>query len=254
VSVARVGVQLARRVFDDLQDKRVLLIGAGETAEAALLGLRDAGVRAFTVANRTLESARSLAARFGGRAIALDQLAEELPGADVVIASVQVDRPLLGRAELERAQQRRAGRPALVIDLGVPRNIDPAANELADVYTFDLDDIEAEAERGRAQRAGALPEALRIVSAEVDAYERWRASLPLVPTIRRLRERIEAQVREELAKAGSNGPDAERVADAIAGRILHEPLLRLHREAEEGSGEYYADCVQALFALEEGEV
>jgi glutamyl-tRNA reductase len=253
VSVARVGVQLARRVFDDLQDNQVQLIGAGETAQAALLGLRDAGVRAFTVANRTLEWARALAAKFGGRAAALEQLADVLPEADVVIASVQVDQPILGLRELERAQQRRNGRPALVIDLGVPRNIDPAANQLADVYAFDLDDIEAEAERGRAQRAGSLPEALRIVSTEVEVYEGWRASLPLVPTIRRLRERVEAQVREELSKAGANGSEVQRLADAIAGRILHVPLLRLHREAEEGSGEYFADCVQALFALEEGE-
>lgn len=254
VSVARVGVQLARRVFDDLEDKHVLLLGAGETAEAALLGLRDAGVRSFTVLNRTLDTARALAARFGGCGAGLDLLSEELPKADVVVTSVQVDRPLVGRAEFERAQRHRNGRPSLVIDLGVPRNVDPAANELSDVYAFDLDDIEAEAERGRSQRAEALPAALGIVSDEADAYERWRAALPLVPTIRRLRERVEAQVREELAKSGANGPGLERMADAITGRILHQPLLRLHREAEEGSGEYYAACVQALFALGEGDV
>jgi len=254
VSVARVGVRLARRVFDDLRDKRVLLLGAGDTAEAALLGLRDAGVRTFTVLNRTPENAHLLAARFGGRGVAMERLAEELPLADVVISSVQVDRPLVGRGDLERAQEGRNGRPVLVIDLGVPRNVDPSSNEVSDVYVFDLDDIEAEAAQGRAQRAGALPEAARIVSVEVDAYERWRATLPLVPTIRRLRERIEVQVREELAKGGANGPTAERLADAIVGRILHQPLLRLHREAEEGGGEYYAACVQALFALEEGDL
>jgi glutamyl-tRNA reductase len=122
------------------------------------------------------------------------------------------------------------------------------------VYVFDLDDIEAEAERGRAQRAGSMPAARAIVSAEVDAYERWRAGLPLVPTIRRLRERVEGQVRDELVRSGAAGPDAERLAAAVMAKILHHPLERLHREAEEGGGDYLAAAVQALFALEEGDV
>ena len=253
VSVARVGVQLARRVFEDFAGKRVLLLGAGATAEAALLGLRDAGAREFVLLNRTLANARQLAERFGGHARELDALDAELAQADVVIASVQVDRPLLGRERLERAQARRRGNPTLVIDLGVPRNVEASANELHDVYVFDLDDIEAEAERGRAQRAESLPAALAIVSAEVEAYERWRAGLPLVPTIRRLRESVQAQVRDELIQAGAAAPDAERLAQAIMGRILHRPLERLHREAEEGGGAYLAAAVQALFALEEEE-
>jgi glutamyl-tRNA reductase len=254
VSVARIGVQLARRVFEDLSGKHVLLLGAGATAEAALQGLRDAGAREFSLVNRTLETARQLAERFGGHAHALDELGAELARADVVIASVQVDRPLLSRELLARANAHRHGTPVLVIDLGVPRNIEASANELPDVYVFDLDDIEAEAERGRAQRAGSMPAALAIVASEVEAYERWRAGLPLVPTIRRLRERVQAQVREELARGGASGPDAERLAEAIMGRILHEPLERLHREAEEGSGAYFAEAVQALFALEEEDV
>jgi glutamyl-tRNA reductase len=249
VSIARVGVQLARRVFEDFSDKRVLLVGAGAMAEAALQGLRDAGARDLSLLNRTPETARQLALRFGGRAGGLDALEGELAGADVVIASVQVDRPLLGRALLASAQAARHGNPMLVIDLGVPRNVDPAANELHDVYVFDLDDIEAEAERGRTQRAEAVPAAQSIVASEVEAYERWRAGLPLVPTIRRLRERVEAQVREELARGGA--PEPERLAEAIMSRILHEPLERLRRETEEGSGAYYAEALQALFGLEE---
>jgi glutamyl-tRNA reductase len=253
VSVARVGVQLARRVFEDLAGKRVLLLGAGATAEAALLGLRDAGAREFTLINRTLSTARQLAERFGGRARELDALDAELARADVVITSVQVDRPLLSRERLERVDAQRRGTPTLVIDLGVPRNVESSANELPDVYVFDLDDIEAEAERGRAQRADSMPAAHAIVSAEVDAYERWRAGLPLVPTIRRLRERIEEQVRAELIRGGAPAPDAARLAAAVMGRILHQPLERLHREAEEGGSAYLAAAVQALFALEEGD-
>jgi glutamyl-tRNA reductase len=253
ISVARVGVQLARRLFEDLAEKRVLLLGAGATAEAALAGLRDAGARQFTLLNRTPETAHQLAERFGGRARELGTLDAELPRADVVIASLALDAPLLGRERLERAQAQRHGQPILVVDLGVPRNVDPAANELTDVYVFDLDDIEAEAERGRVQRAQSLPAAQGIVAGEIDAYERWRAGLPLVPTIRRLREHVQEEVRDELLRGGASGPDAERLAAAIMGRLLHQPLERLHREAEEGSGVYLAAAVQALFGFEEGE-
>jgi glutamyl-tRNA reductase len=251
VSVARVGVQLARRVFEDLADKRVVLLGAGATAEAALLGLRDAGVRDFALLNRTLETARRLGERFGATAHGLEQLAAELERADVVITSLQVERPLLLREQLAGAQRQRRGRPMLVIDLGVPRNVEPATNELDDVYVFDLDDIENEAERGRSQRAESVPAALQIVAAEVDAYERWRAALPLVPAIRRLRAHIEQQVRQELDRHGAAGPGAGRLAEAIMGRILHEPLERLRREAEEEGGAYFAAAIGALFGLGE---
>jgi glutamyl-tRNA reductase len=253
VSVARVGVQLARRVFEDLADKRVVLLGAGATAEAALSGLRDAGVREFALLNRTLETARQLGERFGASAHALEHLAAELVRADVLVASLAVERPLLLREQLAGAQRERRGRPMLVIDLGVPRNVEPAANELDDVYVFDLDDIEDEAERGRSQRAEAVPAALHIVAAEVDAYERWRAALPLVPAIRRLREHMQQQIRQELDRHGAAGPEAGRLAEAIMGRILHEPLERLRREAEEESGAYFAAAIGALFGLGEEE-
>ncbi len=256
VSVARVGVQLARQVFESFEHKRVMLLGAGEMAEAALYGLRDAGARDFVLVNRTFETARALAERFGGRARGLDELESELALADVVITSVQVDQPILGPALLGRALAGRHGLPTLMIDLGLPRNIHPEANELANLYVYDLDDLESAAERARASRAASVPAAREIVAREAEAWERWRAALPLVPTIRALGERVQALVEAELARSSAGGADPaarRRQAEAIAARILHRPFERLRREAADGAGAYYTEAVRRLFALDEEE-
>ena len=252
VSVARVGVQLARQLFESFEGKRVLLLGAGEMAESALLGLRDAGAHDFSVVNRSVEAARVLAERFGGRVAGLDALEREIGLADVAVCSVAVEHPILGRDLLERALKERHGRPTLLIDLGVPRNVDPAVGELRNVYVYDLDDIEGLAERGRERRGSALPQAERIVAAEVDAYERWRATLALVPTIRLLREKVQGQIEEDLSReAAMDAPQRRRAAEAMTAKLLHRPLERLRREAEEGAGAYYAEAVRSLFGLDE---
>ncbi|MCE2391521.1 MAG: glutamyl-tRNA reductase [Proteobacteria bacterium] len=254
VSVARVGVQLAGQIFESFEGKRVLLLGAGEMAESALRGLRDSGARDFTVVNRTVAAARRLAERFGGRAAGLEDLEREIGSADVASCSIAVDRPVLGRELLARALAERHGLPILLVDLGVPRNVDPGVNELRNVYVYDLDDIEAQAERGRERRGAAVPQAERIVSAEVDAFERWRAALPLVPTIRELRERVQQQIEQDLARATRlDASERRRSAEAMTAKILHRPLDRLRREAEEGAGPYYAEAVRSLFGLEEEE-
>jgi glutamyl-tRNA reductase len=261
VSVARVGVQLAREIFESFEGKRVLLVGAGEMAESALHGLREAGAQDLVVVNRTLAAAVDLAARHGGTAAPLDALPGELARADVAITSVQVERPLLGRPELERATAHRRGHPLLVIDLGIPRNVDPAVQELENVYLYDLDDLEATAERGRAQRVSSAEAAGAIALQESDRYLRWLALLPHAPAIRELRERLEAQARDEArlaaSRLGADGaaaaPELERVALALVAKLLHRPLEQLRLEAERGAAPYYAEALRALFGLEEEE-
>jgi len=261
VSVARVGVQLAREIFESFEGKRVLLIGAGEMAESALHGLRDAGAQHVVVVNRTLGTAVELAARHGGTGRSLDALPEELATADVAIASVQVERPLLGRPELERAVAHRRGHPLLVIDLGIPRNVDPAVQELENVYLYDLDDLEATAERGRAQRVSAAQAAAAIAVQEADRYLRWLAVLPHAPAIGELRARLEEQARAEVhlavSRLGAGGPalapELERLAQALVAKLLHRPSEQLRLEAERGAAPYYAEALRALFGLEEEE-
>jgi glutamyl-tRNA reductase len=211
------------------------------------------------VVNRTLATAVELAARHGGSAQPLEALPAELARADVAITSVQVERPLLGRAELERATAHRRGHPLLLIDLGIPRNVDPAVQALENVYLYDLDDLEATAERGRAQRASAAESAAAIATQEADRYLRWLALLPHAPAIRELRARLEALASEEVhlavsrlpADAAAAAPELERLAQALVAKLLHRPLEQLRVEAERGAAPYYAEALRALFGLEE---
>jgi glutamyl-tRNA reductase len=257
VSLARVGVALAREIFESFEGKLVLLVGAGEMAESALRGLVDAGARQITVVNRSLESARRLVERTGGRALALEALEAELARADVALVSLAVERPLLVPSTLAPVMARRQGRPLLLVDLGLPRNVDPAVNQLRDVYLYDLDDLDAIAERGRAARAAEVPRAEAIVADECARFERWRAGLEAVPTIRALLARGEAITRAEVeralerAPAGADRAALERLAAAVVARLLHAPLERLRAEAEEGGGAYIADALRELFGLDE---
>jgi len=261
VSVARVGVQLAREIFESFAGKQVLLIGAGEMAESALHGLREAGASHPVVVNRTLAAAVELAGRHGGAARPIEALGEELARADVAICSVSVDRPLIGRPELERALAHRRGQPLLLIDLGIPRNVDVAVQALENVYVYDLDDLEATAERGRALRAAASDAAAAIAREEADRFLHWLAVLPHAATIRELRERLEALALDELRRSVSRadaqgGPAAleselERTAQAIVAKLLHQPLEQLRREAASGFAQYYAGALRELFGLEE---
>jgi glutamyl-tRNA reductase len=254
VSVARVGVQLAAEIFETFAGKRVLLIGAGEMAESALHGFRDAGASDLVVLNRTYESAAGLSARFGARPAALDALEIELAQADIALTSVRVDQPLLGRADLERCLVGRQGRPLLLVDLGLPRNVDSRVDEIDDVYRYDLDDLDAIASDGLARRRDAVAPAEAIVSREVRRFERWILGLDAVPVIRELQELAEAVVRDEVRRT-ERGPEQRealaRMAQAVVGKLLHGPLVRLREEAEEGAGAYYAAAVREIFGLAE---
>ncbi len=259
VSVARVGVQLAREIFESFEGKQVLLIGAGEMAESALRGLREAGATNPRVVNRTLAAAVELAGRHGGSARPSESLGEALARADVAIRSVAVDRPLIGRPELERALAHRRGHPLLLIDLGIPRNVDAAVQALENVYVYDLDDLEATAERGRASREAAAEQAAGIARSEGDRFLHWLAVLPHAPTIRELEALLDKLALEELrrtvsrlgAQAEGLEPELERMARAIVAKLLHRPLEQLRREASSGSAQYYAGALRELFGLEE---
>lgn len=262
LSVGRIGVQLAGEIFESLPGKAILLLGAGEMAESAAHALREAGADDVVVVNRSAEPARRLAERLAGRAAPLEELERELEAVDVMLASLAVDAPVLGRDGLAGRMRRRQGRPLLIVDLGIPRNVDPAAGRLHDVYLYDLDDLERIAERGREQRAGAIPAAERIVREEVDRFERWREERVVAPAIEELVRYAESLAHSEAARAASRLPEAspeakaalERLAEGVVAKLLHRPLERVRAEAAAGSGPYYADAVRALFGLgEDGE-
>src|SRR5690606_22885391 len=210
VSVARVAVDLARQIFESLEDKHALLIGAGEMIEMALDALRGAGLASVAVANRTPDHAAALAARFGARAHALAELPALLAEADVVLTCIAAERPLLDVPLFEAALRARRRQPVFVIDIGVPRNVDPDVNRLDDVYLYDLDDLGAVAETNAEERRRETVRAEAIVQEEVERFAGWQAALRAVPTIRRLRGRAEAIRRAEPARfAGPVGLSEE---------------------------------------------
>ena len=259
VSVARVGVQLAREIFESLADKHLLLIGAGEMAESALRGFHEAGMRRIVVINRTFETAARLAERVSGHAAPLATLEDELVAADVVLSSVSVEQPLITRDLVQSSLRQRQQRALLLVDLGLPRNIDPAVKNIDEAYLYDVDDLEEVAERGREGRRASLPAAQAILDLELAQFERWQAARRAVPTILELRSWATdvalGEAKRTLGRLpGSNEQTrlaVERMAEAIVAKLLHRPLDQLRSEAAEGQVSYYAEAVREIFGLEE---
>ncbi|MEM7410655.1 MAG: glutamyl-tRNA reductase [Myxococcota bacterium] len=257
VSVARVAVDLARHIFEDFSDKRALLVGAGEMIEQALHALRDAGLEHVAVANRTPERAARLATHLGASAHALDELPRLLADSDVVLTSIGGNRPWLDPALAERALVRRQGRPVFVIDIGVPRNVDPAIDRLDDVYRYDIDDLAAVADENAAERRKEQARAEQIVETEGDRFDGWFAALRAVPTIKHLRARVEAIRVREVERALARLPvddeargAVEALTRGIVNKILHAPLQRLREAAERDAGMAHLETARLLFDLD----
>lgn len=257
LSLARVAVDLARQIFEDLADKSALLIGAGDMVELALEALRDDGLAAVRVANRSAARAAGLAARFGASAHGLDALEELLVRSDVVLTSISADRPLLDAALFERVLRERRG-PVFVIDLGVPRNVAPEVDALDGVYRYELDDLAAIAASNAEERRREMLRAEAIVQAEVQRFEGWLSALEAVPAIQRLRARAEAIRRAELERTLARlelDPEqregVEALTRAIVNKLLHAPVSRLRREAEREEGIAYLEAARVLFALDD---
>jgi glutamyl-tRNA reductase len=259
VSVARVAVDLAEQIFENLADKRALLIGAGEMTEAALSALRERGLASVAIANRSPERAEPLAARFGARAHGLSELPRLLAEADVVLTSIAGDVPLLTPGLVSAALAGRKSRPLFVIDIGVPRNADPALDQLDNVYLYDLDDLCAIADLNAVERSRDVAKAEAIIEEQQQRFDGWLAALRAVPTIRHLRERVESLRAEEVERALAklSLSEAQRTAvDALTrslvNKILHAPVSRLRREAEREEGIVYLETARVLFDLDEG--
>jgi glutamyl-tRNA reductase len=258
VSVARVAVDLARQIFEDLADKRGVLVGAGEMIEAALVALRGAGLREVGVANRTPERALELAARFGATAHGLDELPALIAEADVVLSCIGGEQPILTLPLVEAALHGRHSRPLFVIDIGVPRNADPQLESLDDVYLYDIDDLSSLARENTEQRQRESARAEAIVEEERQRFDGWLMALRAVPTIKHLRERAEtirsAELERALRRAPLAGADAEaldQLTRSIVNKILHEPVSRLRREAEREEGMAYLEAARVLFGLDD---
>ena len=258
VSLSTVAVQLAAEFLGTLAERRVLVIGAGENAELTARALRDRGVDAFFVANRRYDRALGLAQRFGGRAIAFDDLPGELEHADIVVSSTGAPHQILGREELEFVAASRMGRPLVLIDLAVPRDIEPSVRDCPGIALYDMDDLQRAVARNLDERASEATEAFALVQEEVARFERWLGSLDVVPTISALRRRgdevVEQVLRENETRWESlSEADHERLevmARAVVSRLLHEPTLRLKDAAGDSSSYRHVHTLRELFGLE----
>jgi glutamyl-tRNA reductase len=257
-SVPSAAAALAQQVFGDLAGHRVLLVGAGKISESAARNLRTRGAEIAVVANRTLEHGEDLARKLGARALALDALGSELERADVVVSATSAAELVLSRESVAAAVRARKGRPLLLLDLAVPRDLDPAINELDGCFLYDVDDLEAVVTETLSGRRGEAARAEQLVAGEADRFREWQASLDIVPTIASLRALAEEIRDRELRKAGGRLSERERkhiesVTSQIVAKLLHLPTIRLKEAAAAADGVVYADVVKHLFGLEEEE-
>jgi glutamyl-tRNA reductase len=257
-SLSSVAVELARQVLGDLEDRSVLVLGAGETAELTARPLADRGARPVFVASRRHQRALALAARHGGRAIGFDRLPAELEAADIVVAATASPHAIVGPEELAVVMEARAGRPLLAIDIAVPRDIDPDCSALPGVTLYDIDDLQAVIARNRSVRKAEARRAEGIIEEEIQRFAKWLGTLDAVPTIAALRRRADEVVEHVLGENAGRWETlsprdrdrVEAVARSVASRLLHEPTLRLKRN-EGDRAHARLQVLRELFALDE---
>ncbi|WP_457636900.1 glutamyl-tRNA reductase [Oceanithermus sp.] len=234
VSVAYAAVDLARSVFGDLTGLRALVLGAGEMAERVLEHLVHYGTREVWVLNRTLANAEKLARKYGGRAFGMEQVGEALASADIVVASAAAPHFIVRYERVKQILPKR-NRPLFLIDIALPRNVDPRVAELAGAYLYNLDDLEEVVAHNRATRAGELPRVEEIIDGELAGWMEWYAGHLAAGRIKRLRAWIESTIRAELENGGvPEEPDAlQRLVHRMAGKAAH-PLIKIAKDPELG--------------------
>jgi glutamyl-tRNA reductase len=257
-SISSAAAVLAEQVFGDLRGRSVLVVGAGKVGEQAVRNFVSRGAAIAFVANRTTDRAEKLTQRFGGEPIPLDRVDAELERADVVLSSTSAPGWVLTKEEVERVLPVRKGRPLFLIDLAVPRDLEPAIHELDGCYLYDIDDLEAVVAETMTARRSEAERAEEIVLEEVDEFRAWQASLDVVPAIASLRAHAEEIRDTELQKARGRLSErelkvVESITASILNKLLHLPTVRMKEAAAASDGLVYADAVRHLFGLGEEE-
>jgi glutamyl-tRNA reductase len=253
VSVASAAVSLARTVFEKFAGHTALLVGAGETIELAARHLHAHGLGRMIVANRTLARAQELAAEFKGFAIGIDDIATHLPEADIVITSTASPTPVITHSAVQAAVRARKRKPIFMVDIAVPRDIEPDVSKIEDIYLFTIDDLQNVVNENMASRREAARDATEMLATEVSQFEQQLKTLDAVPTIRQLRNEAEVvrqQTAEQARRMLATGRDPREVVDFLAStltnRLLHGPSQRLRQAAERGEIELL-DAARSLF-------
>jgi glutamyl-tRNA reductase len=259
VSISYAAVELAKKIFGTLENKNVLLIGAGEMAELAAEHLVSQGVRKVVVANRTLARAMDLAKRFNGTAVSLDELFSQLEQADIVISSTGAPNMILHKQDVQPIMRARRNEPIFFIDIAVPRDLDPELNNLDNVYLYDIDDLHNVVETNKSERDKEAIKARRIVDEETLKFQNWIDGLSIVPTIAALRKKADdicrAELERTLCRLQHLTPDEqkaiEKMASAISSKLLHNPVSFLKNENCKEQDEVKVEMIRAAFGLED---
>ena len=262
VSISHVAVQLARHLFTHFQEASVLLVGSGQMSELAARNLCDNGAQRLVIINRTHTNAVNLAQSLGATHRTFAELAEALIEADIVISSTTAPRAIITTELMQRVIERRAGRSLLLIDIALPRDIDPAVGTLRGIHLYNLDDLQAEAERGIHLRLQEVEHVRAIIAEELVAFQRWLASLSVVDTISDLRQHADILRQQELARTLRQLPPSlserevaavQELTTRLINKLLHTPMLRLKDAAVSGQGHVYAEAMRYLFNLEKSD-
>lgn len=258
LSVSTAAVELAGQIFDNLEDRGALLLGAGEMIELTAQYLVDTGLTRFVVANRTVERAAELARRFSGEAVALDGINDQLRDVDIIIASTAAPGFVLHADAVQAAMADRRGRPLFLIDIAVPRDIDPAVRDIDNVFLFDIDDLENVVESNRQDREGEIRRVQSIVDEELAGFLHWFNALGAGPLIRALRTQAAQLQSDELARwtgklehlSDDDRAIVEQVLRGYANKLLHQPLVQIRDLANRDDGYVHLDTVRRLFDLD----
>ncbi|TAJ07436.1 MAG: glutamyl-tRNA reductase [Nitrospirae bacterium] len=258
VSVSYAAVELAKKIFSNLSEKTVLLVGAGEMAKLAAKHLINNGVQRVMITTRNPQGAIELAQRFNGTSIPFDEFRRAMAEADIVLCSTGAAHYLIRAADVEEAVRRRMNRPIFLIDISVPRNIEPAVKDIDNAFLFDIDDLEMRVEQNREERRREAVKAEGMIEEEVVTSLQWLKSLDVTPTIVALRKRAEdikqTEIDKVMARLGHLSAQErgaiEGLASAIVNKLLHGPLVTLKAEAHSAGSSMYVEAAKRFFSLD----
>ncbi|MGD0199566.1 MAG: glutamyl-tRNA reductase [Bryobacteraceae bacterium] len=259
ISVSYAAVELAREIFGTLADKQVMIVGAGKMSELAARHLRRSGATRIFVTNRTHERAREMAAAFEGTLVEYDRFLDTLPEMDIVITSSGAPHYLLNKSQARRIIEARKNRPMFLIDIAVPRNIEPAVNEIDNIFLYDIDDLQRVVEVNVGERRKRAEQAEQIIALEVERMLARLKAREVAPTIVSLQERLEEMRQAELArlrgKLGPLTPQQEEAIESLTrgliGKIAHGPISELRRQAAQPEGIRFIEAIRKAFRLED---
>jgi len=261
VSVSFAAVELAKKIMGNLDDKRAMLIGAGEMSDLAARHLISQGVNEIWVTNRTPTRAMEMAQELGGRAVPFEDFPQMLKDVDIVVSSTGSTHYIILKEQLAGVIRARKNKPMFFIDIAVPRDVDPTINELDNIYVYDIDDLQGVVKSNKEERRKEVLKAEEIVQQGVESFKCWLSSLEVVPTILDLRQHLEKIRQREMAKTLTllkNASEEEHKAldlltQSIINKILHHPISLLKHQEHRGQGKLYVDMTRKIFHLDEEE-